>query len=174
MPKLKAALVLEILGRPEAHVKESLQTIVTRLGAEKGVKILEKTLHDTKALEEAPNMFTTFAEVLVELEGLENYFGILFAYMPAHIELIEPSSMTLQGADFNELANKLLARLHEYDAIVKKSVTERDIAMQKLREVAPHLFKEEQKAIEKVNASGGGGKGVGGKKAGKKKKGKKK
>ncbi|MAE49851.1 hypothetical protein CMI48_03420 [Candidatus Pacearchaeota archaeon] len=151
MPKLKAALILEILGRPEAHVKEALQTLVLKLGAEKGIKILEKTIHDTKPLEEAPNMFTTFAELLVELDGLENYFAILFAYMPAHVELIEPESITLSNANLNELANKLLSRLHEYDAVVKKSTTERDILLQKLQEVAPQLFKKEQKAIEKIN-----------------------
>ena len=154
MPKLKAALILEMLGRPEAHVKEALQTIVLKLGSEKGITILEKTLHDTRPLEEAPNMFTTFAEVLVELDGLENYFSILFSYMPANIELIEPENITLPNAGLNELANKLLSRLHEYDAIVKKSTTERDILLKKLQEVAPQLFKQEKKAIDKINALG--------------------
>jgi hypothetical protein len=151
MPKLKASLILEILGRPESHVKEGLQTIVMKLGAEKGITILEKTIHETKPLEEAPGMFTTFAEILVELDGLENYFAILFAYMPAHIELIEPENISLPNAGLNELANKLLARLHEYDAVVKKSTTERDILLEKLREVAPQLFKQEQKAMEEIN-----------------------
>src|SRR3989344_5327945 len=118
--EIKADLVLEILGRPAEHIKNALISLVEKLGTEKGVKINDKKIHEPTQIKEANDLYTTFAEVSVELDSLENYFGIIFAYMPSHIEIISPSEFTLSNAHFNELGNKLIARLHEYDAIAKK------------------------------------------------------
>ncbi len=142
MDKLQATMVLEILGRPAEHIKNALSSLVERLGSEKGVKVTEKMIHEPVDVKESKDLYTTFAEVSVELDSLANYFGILFAYMPAHIEIIYPTNFKLSNAEFNELGNKLLARLHEYDAITKKSIYERNFVMKKLKEIAPNLFKK--------------------------------
>jgi len=140
MEKLQANLILEILGRPVDHVKESLNALVIKLGSEKGVKLMEKNLHDPLPVENSKDLFTAFAEVLVEFENLENYFGIVFAYMPSNIELIHPEKIPLSNVNVNDLANKIINRLHEYDAITKKVLFEKDILTQKIQEAAPHLF----------------------------------
>ena len=44
MDKLIVSMILEILGRPAEHVTEALKGIVEKIGAEKGVKLLKKTL----------------------------------------------------------------------------------------------------------------------------------
>ncbi len=140
--EIKADLVLEILGRPAEHIKNALISLVEKLGTEKGVKINDKKIHEPTQIKEANDLYTTFAEVSVELDSLENYFGIIFAYMPSHIEIISPTKIELSNADFNELGNKLLARLHDYDALTKKFVHERNFLVNKLKEVAPQLFKK--------------------------------
>lgn len=140
MGRIHANLIIEILGRPPEHIKEAINTIVTKLGSEKGVNLIEKTYHDPKPVENSKDLFTTFAEVELEFENLDAYFGVLFAYMPAHIEIITPDKITLSNAEINELGNRLLQRLHNYDAIAKKIMIERDNLIQKLKEVAPQLF----------------------------------
>ena len=70
------------------------------------------------------------------------YYGIIFAYMPSNIEVLSPQEVTLSNADFNEITGILTQRLHDYDAIAKRMVSERHILEQKLREVAPHLFQQ--------------------------------
>jgi hypothetical protein len=142
MEKIKATMVLEILGRPAEHIKNALSELVGRLGAEKGVKVMEKTIHEPVEVKESKDLYTTFAEVSVELDSLANYFGVLFAYMPAHIEIFSPTNFTLSNAEFNELGNKIIGRLHEYDAITKKFVYERNFLLSKLKEVAPELFRQ--------------------------------
>ncbi len=142
MAKLQANMILEILGRPQEHVKEALNALVTRLGSENGIKLLEKKHHEPIPVENSKDLFTAFAELTLELESLNNYFGIMFAYMPAHIELIQPEKITLGNIDLNELGNKLLQRLHDYDAITKKALVENEILAKKLQEIAPHLFKQ--------------------------------
>ncbi len=146
-------IVLEILGRPKEHILEALNTLIERIGSEKGVKILNKRINEPIEVKDSKDLFTTFAELDLEVDSLVQYFGILFAYMPAHIEIIKPEKLSLSNFDLNEIGNRLAQRLHDYDAITKNSMLERDAIMRKLYEVAPHLFPKQsldsQKSKEK-------------------------
>ena len=142
MEKLRASIIIEILGRPPEHVKEALNTLITKLGTEKGVKLLDKTYHEPIPVESSKDLFTAFAEVMLELDNLTDFFSVIFAYMPSNIDFIQPEKLVLTNIELNELANKITARLHEYDAITKNSLVEREIIAKKLYEVAPHFFKK--------------------------------
>ena len=144
MEKLRANLILEILGRPKEHIVEALNELVNKLGSEGGIKIIEKKIHEPISVKEAKDLFTTFADVLIELDSLENYFGIMFAYMPANFEIINPEKLTLSNVNLNDLASKLIHRLHDYDAITKKALVDNELLAKKLHEVAPHLFKQQE------------------------------
>lgn len=144
MEKLKVNIVLEILGRPPENVKEALNTLIVKLGAEKGVKVIEKIYHDPVEVKDSKDLYTAFAEVSLELDSLDNYFLTIFSYMPSHIEVVSPENIELSNSYLNELANQITLRLHNYDAIAKKIIFERDILLRKLQEVAPHLFKKKE------------------------------
>lgn len=146
MEDLLVNIVIEILGRPKEHIKEALQSLVLRLGEEKGIKILDKTIHEPIPVKDTKDLFTTFAEVSLSLDSITNYFGVLFGYMPSHIELVNPEKLSLTNFDLNELGNKLVQRLHDYDAITKNVLVEKDMLLKKLQEVAPHLFQKPQQA----------------------------
>jgi hypothetical protein len=146
MPKIQALIVLELLGKPEAHVNEALNTLVAKLGSEKGIKILNKNLNKAIPVKDSNSLFTAFAEVDVELPTIEHLFGLLFAYMPAHIEIASPKELSFTNLELNTLANTLIQRLHDYDAITKRMIVERDYAYKKLYEIAPHLFKQTPQA----------------------------
>lgn len=150
MERITASLVLEILGRPIEHVSESLNGIVEKMGAEEGIKILDKTLHDPIPLENSKELFTSFAEISLELDSLDHYINLLFAYMPSNIEIISPEKLTMDKSHLNEAGNKLVQRLHDYDAITKNTLTEKNIILKKLQEVAPHLFKQPQQETPKT------------------------
>ena len=85
MVELEVRIILEILGRPADNVKEALNTLVVKLGSEKGISLLEKIYHDPVPLEGSKDLFTAFAELTLKLDALANYFGILFAYIPSHL-----------------------------------------------------------------------------------------
>lgn len=132
--KLQARLIIEILGRPSETVKEALNTVVVKMGTEKGVKILEKTYHKPIPVKDVKDLFTAFAEVSVELDSLANYFGLIFGYLPANIEIINPEKFSLLNQELNELGHALTQRLHNYDAIAKRLVFERDVLAKRLNE----------------------------------------
>ncbi|MCA9485958.1 MAG: hypothetical protein KC506_03890 [Nanoarchaeota archaeon] len=142
MSKITASLMIEIMGKPAEHVKEALQTLVTRIGSEKGVKVTNKIYHEPKKVEGSQTLYTAFSEIEAEFDELANYFMVIFSYMPSHVEIITPEKIEITNGDLNELSNALTQRLHNYDAVTKNAVMEKDLLTRKLKEVAPELFKD--------------------------------
>ncbi|MEI6731682.1 MAG: hypothetical protein WCK90_03295 [archaeon] len=136
MDKLKVTFVFEILGRPAEHIVAGLNGLIEKLGKEKGVKVIESTVHPPIPAKDSEDLFTTFGEVTVELDNLTYFFGIMFAYMPAHVELIYPENINLANHDLGQLATTILHRLHDYDAVTKRIIFERDTFANKLKEIS--------------------------------------
>ena len=139
--KLTGIMILEILGRPKETIEGALRAVVDKLSKEKGVKLIKTDFHETKSVENAKDLFTTFVEIELEFDSLETYFYTLFAYMPSHVEIISPNNVNFTIQHLNEFGNKLIQKLHDYDSIVQKTLNERDFLTKKLFEVAPNLFK---------------------------------
>ena len=142
MEKIHAFLVLELLGKPADYVTESMDALIKRISTEKGVVIKDKKIHPPIQMENSKDLFTSFIELEAEFDSLMHYLGILFAYMPSNVEIIKPEKINFSNVNMNEITNKLVQRLHEYDAITKNALVERDIVLQKLKEHAPEVFKE--------------------------------
>lgn len=153
MEKIQAQLVIEMLGRPPEHIKEGMQTLIVKLGAEKGIHVLEKKIHEPKKVEDGRDLYTTFAELTIEADDLPSFFYILFSYMPSHVEIVYPEHIDLHNYNMNDLANRIMQRLHDYDAIAKQMLNERTILLTKLKEFAPHLFKQPQQSQQEQQKS---------------------
>ncbi|MFH1802617.1 MAG: hypothetical protein ABH864_04145 [archaeon] len=143
MEKIHASLILEILGRPKENIINALGSILEKMSNEKGIKILEKNVHDPEPVEKS-DLFTSFVELDVELDSVMNYLTLIFTYMPANIEITHPEKIMFNNITLNEMGNALVQRLHHYDAVTKNTVAERDMLARKLHEVAPHLFKKQE------------------------------
>ncbi len=142
MEKVHVRLVLEVLGRPKEEVSKALHGLVQRMGTEKGVVVKQQTLHEPVPVKESKDLFTTFGEIEVELDTISHFFMILFGYMPAHIEIMSPQTISVSNAELTETANRIAIKLHEYDAIAKKMLYERNILVKKIQEIAPNVLKE--------------------------------
>ncbi|MSS74199.1 hypothetical protein EXS72_00990 [Candidatus Pacearchaeota archaeon] len=132
MSSIVAKFILEILGRPPEHLTSSLSELVTKLGTEKGTSIVSKELHKPKPVEKTDNLWTAFAEIEIKFDSLQHFFNTIIMYMPAHVEIVEPDSFKINSFEINELANFMISRLHNYDAITKKLMGEREILIGKL------------------------------------------
>lgn len=142
MSNISASIVLEILGRPAENVTSALHALVAKLENEKGVKLLEKNFNDPLPVESSQNLFTSFVELKLEFDKIENFFGIVFAYMPSHVEISTPEKIVLSNSNLNELANVLVQRLHNYDAIAKKILVEREIFLNKIKALSPETYEK--------------------------------
>ncbi|MBI2047002.1 hypothetical protein HYT26_02465 [Candidatus Pacearchaeota archaeon] len=162
--EIRALMVIEILGRPVEYILESMDSIVTKIGGEKGARIITKKVHEAKAVEKADNLFTTFAEIEFETENIETLFRIIFTYNPSHIDIINPEQLVLKNTSLNLIANEIIRKLHQYDEVAKILSIERNILANKLRQanipvseipsaMHPEIQKQAVKAADKKSGS---------------------
>jgi len=130
MEKIKAIIILEILGRPQEYVKEAAETLVKKIGDEKGIKIENSKIADLKKLEN--NLFSTFTELELTAENILVFIDLMFRYMPAHVEIIEPAKLSLENFDLNNLLNGLVMKLHRYDELAKVLSIEKEILVKQI------------------------------------------
>ncbi len=118
--EFQARLILEIIGRPASNITAALEGISQRLSKEKGVKLLEKKIHPPVEVKDVKDLYTTFAELLIECDTLSTLFAVIFAYMPANIEIIKPDEINLRNSDITGMTNKIVQRIHYYDAVARR------------------------------------------------------
>ena len=116
---IKAIFILEIVGRPKEHLVKTLDGLIESINKEKGIKVIEKKINEPVELKNNKDFYTTFAEVEVEVEEILQIALLMFKYMPANIEIIEPELIALSNNKLNDIFNELTRRLHAYDEVAR-------------------------------------------------------
>lgn len=165
--KIKAMFIFEILGRPKEYVKEALEEHINNLEKFDGIKILNKKIHEPKELdpekipkkglikkEDAKDIFTSFAEVELEVDNLLLLFSVGFRLLPSHIEIIEPDELRLKNFDLSAVLSELAIKLHRYDEVAKILTMEnqnlaRELEIFKARSIKVEEVKKEEKEVKK-------------------------
>ncbi len=117
--KITAIMIIEVMGRPKKHLIKILKEISKEIGEEKEVKIINEKINEPVKVKDQKNLFTAFTEIEVEVDEPLSLVVLIFKYMPAHIEVIEPENFTLTNNGFGEVLNELTRRLHKYEELVK-------------------------------------------------------
>src|SRR3989344_5644801 len=110
MAKIFARVVIELAGFPKEHIEEVMKKIINKIKEGFEVSKLEIKFEDI-------NTITVFC----------------FEYMPSSIEIIEPEELRFKSTEVAGFLNDVLARLHEYDMVVKNLQAEK-IVMKKKQE----------------------------------------
>lgn len=147
--EIDTLLILEILGRPKEHLVSTLNSLIEQLSQEKGVKVLTRNVKEPRELkkEEQPSqiqgqeLYVTFAEVEIQVTSLFDLVGIMFKYMPSHIEILSPENISATNADWNDMLNDLTRRLHTYDEVARVLEMENTILKNQLKAVLEHQKK---------------------------------
>lgn len=138
--KTTAILVIEAMGRPKEHLVQTLEELTENMKKEKGVKIVENKIHEPTEVKDKKDLFTTFTEIEVEVEKPIILALLMFKYMPAHVEVIEPETFTIENHEFTEILSELTRRLHKYDELLRVMQMEHKIATNQLKK-----FQDEKK-----------------------------
>ena len=139
--EINALLILEVLGRPKEHIFSALAGLIEQLNKEKGVKVLAKNIKEPRELkkEEQPaqaqqqELYVTFAEVEIQVTSLFDLIGVMFKYMPSHVEILSPENISSSNADWNDMLNDLTRRLHAYDEVARVMQMENAILKNQLK-----------------------------------------
>jgi hypothetical protein len=139
--KIRALFTFEIMGRPAEHIKTTMEELIDKLGELPGISIDRREVHEPKPVEneEAKDLFTTFSEVEILGDQVDNLIAIVFHAMPSHIEIIEPEEFGFRNFDISNMLTSLTTKLHRYDEIAKAISLERNLLVGKLQEMQKRI-----------------------------------
>ncbi|MEK6912750.1 MAG: hypothetical protein AABX26_02225 [Nanoarchaeota archaeon] len=137
--KIRAIMILDVIGRPPKHLIESLEKVISEIDKEKGVKVMMKDIKEPTLMKDQTDFYTTFAEVEVEIEDILSLAILLFKYMPAHLEVVSPEIIAMSSNGWNDILNELARRLHAYDEIARMLQSEKNVLLKKLKELGGDL-----------------------------------
>lgn len=140
---IRAILIIQILGKPADHIEKTLNLAIDNLAKDRRVQLIEKKIHPAKLVEDAKEVFITFAEIEILAQDLSKLIELIFDYMPASVEILDPYNLTLKLEDANSILNDLIAKIHQYDALLKKSRLELNILINKIKEIETKIKEKE-------------------------------
>ncbi|MEK6816898.1 MAG: hypothetical protein AABY09_04750 [Nanoarchaeota archaeon] len=120
--KIIARVILEVMGMPKEHVEQALKDTISKLKDDGRVRLLNSKTYETEQIEE---FWSTFAEVEFEADEMKNVLDVCFDYQPSTLEIMEPAGIEMDTAYLASLFNDLLAKLHQYNAVVKNMEAEK-------------------------------------------------
>jgi len=122
--KIRAKLVIELLGSPKEHVDQTMRLVIDKLKKEEGVKLLKEATYAAEQNEEIKPMWSSFSDVDIETVSLKKLMDVCFDYLPSSVEIVSPEKVELSGVDYAYLLNELLAQLHHYAFTAKQLAAE--------------------------------------------------
>jgi hypothetical protein len=146
---IKATIILEIIGKPPEYLIETLESIIKSMDEEKGVHIIGKKINEPILIKDNKEFYTTFAEIEIEVEDILYLAIVMFKYMPAHVEVVEPELIALTNNGWTDILSELTRRLHGYDEIARIMQMQNSQMQKKLEELLPKEKKAGEEEIKK-------------------------
>ncbi len=115
MVTIVVRVIIEMLGAPKEYIETTLKNYIEKLKKD-GIKIIKETVEPAQKQKE---LFSTFVELDIEFEKIEELLGFCFDSMPSSVEILEPEELKMTAGVLSDYLNDLQAKLHEVDMVVK-------------------------------------------------------
>ena len=136
-PTMRVRAVIEVLGTPKEHVERTMGAVVEKLRERKDFTMEAHQVFPAEQVTDKP-FFSTFAEVTLAVPSIEGLVAFSFDFMPSSIEILEPATVAFAARHVGNLFNDLLARLHQYDMVLKNVHAENIVLKRKMATVEHH------------------------------------
>ncbi len=151
---IRSTIILEIMGKPQEHLIKTLESIIKNINDEKGVRVISKKINEPLLMKDSKEFYTTFAEVDLEVDDILYLAIVMFKYMPAHIEVVEPELIALTNNGWTDILSELTRRLHGYEEVARILQLQNSKMQKKLSELIPSKKEEVKKEGKGINQKG--------------------
>jgi hypothetical protein len=143
--------IIEVLGKPKEHVKETIKQYVEKIKKNKNFTILDEQYSEPK---EQDDLFSTFVELEALAKNSAEILFFCFDYMPSSIEIIQPEEITYRKNEFSGFLNDMQARLHAIDMALKQYKSRNTMLIKNsavlLRNMVIITLEKDEKTIEEI------------------------
>lgn len=108
---IRCIVVFELVGKPKEHIEKTIRLYIENIKKDTRIKIIQEEY--AEVIEHEDGMFSTFVETEMIIESLDVLNWLCVNFMPASIEIIEPSNLTFEARNLTGWFNDILSKLHE-------------------------------------------------------------
>ncbi|MFC1691847.1 hypothetical protein ACFL0W_06735, partial [Nanoarchaeota archaeon] len=109
--------ILQMIGKPKDYVTETCGNFIEKIRADQNdVIVLKEEIAEPVEDQDA---FAVIADVELLAKDSSAITFFCFDYMPASIEVLEPSEFVFTAPDFTSFLNDIQGRLHSIDMMLK-------------------------------------------------------
>ena len=148
-------MIVEMAGRPAAHLTENLEKHVGVLRKVSDAKVHEIKVSEPRVIDmgkekvtEGNEMFTAFAECDFEIPSFARLSETMFDFMPSSVEVLEPTNVSMEASAATDLLNNISGRMHRYDEIAKIAGERLRLMSAQLKVMQTALVDRDAKIVE--------------------------
>jgi len=121
--EILARIVIEVAGAPKEHINQVITKISDKIEALPYVTKLEsEEIFEAEEVDDTQKgVFSSVSDLTLWVKSVDTLVEIAFGFMPASIEIIEPSELSLENKLASTFFNELLAKMHAADMIAKNA-----------------------------------------------------
>ncbi len=112
--KIEARAIIDMLGTPKEHVEQILRDYIKKLKEDFTI-----TNEEYAESVQKEKYYSTFVEIELEFEKMEDVLTFCFDAMPSSIEIMSPEKLSFDANVLTGFLNDLQAKVHQVDAIMK-------------------------------------------------------
>ncbi|MBN2458106.1 hypothetical protein JXB31_03175 [Candidatus Woesearchaeota archaeon] len=125
--KIICKAILQMMGSPKKHIEDTIKQYVKKIKEDyKEISVVNEFYSKAKKEKDSP-MYNVFAELDMEVQGIENLVWFCIDYMPASIEISDPDEIVYSAQYLTGFVNDLLAKLHKVDMRLKHLSAENQV-----------------------------------------------
>ena len=155
-------MILEMMGKPVGHLKESMEKHSGVLRNLKNVEVDSIEISEPKIVpapegkkfKPGEELYTLFAECEFEVDNMSQLTQIMFDFMPSSVEVVDPANISIPSNEATEFMNNICGRLHRYDEFARVAgVKMKNMNSQILQ--AREIIKKKDEEIESLKKCSG-------------------
>ncbi|MFH1063978.1 MAG: hypothetical protein V1729_02780 [Candidatus Woesearchaeota archaeon] len=123
--QMLARIIIEILGAPKDYVEEAAQLVVDRIAKTDKIELVSESTYEA---EPKGKLFSTFSEVEVWFETLDELSKFIFDFTPSSVEIIQPSEKLFKARFLSGFFNDFLLKMHDLGLKLKDEVAKSHLA----------------------------------------------
>jgi hypothetical protein len=116
--------IIEILGKPQEYVEETLNNVLETIAESSDYIIIKKDISES---EEQESMFSQFVEIEILIKGMRKVMDFILDFMPSSVEIIQPEDMIIKADKLNYMFNDVVGTLHNMDMLIKNYTAEKKV-----------------------------------------------
>jgi hypothetical protein len=146
-----ARTIIEVLGAPKDYVEESIQLVVDRMRNIDGSEVVSESTYEA---EEKGKLFVTFSEIEIWFKDIDQILKFLFEFTPSSIEIMQPTTLSLNCHVFSGVCNDFLLKMHDLGLKLKDLSAATKLLQNNADALVRNLFKlalSEPKSLDEIS-----------------------